>query len=1173
MPPLPDSVYGGDGRRRVKKMKKKKRKKKVERELSAASRRSKLSVLVRVRPLLSHEESDGHKDILENVGDNVVVLMNPHFDISDVLRKNRAKEKRFAFDRTFHKSQTQKDVYTHSTKPLLKGVLNGYNATVFAYGPTGAGKTYTMLGTPQHPGIMSQTVNDLFKLVERRKEEIIYEVSLTYVELYNEHLYDLLVDSSSELELREDSQGNSVICGARSVAIQHPKQVMDLLTVGNARRSQEATAANSTSSRSHAILCLKVRQRSVAIDVKQTYKIGSLYLCDLAGSERAAHTKNVGLRMVEGQHINRSLLALGNCINSLAANVKAKYINYRDSKLTRLLKHALGGNCRTVMIAHVSPCDFHFEETYNTLVYANRAKNIKTKVVKNTQQVQAHITEYANIINALKTKVSELQNKLEHSRPRTSTSTTSSISNAVTNSNATSTEHEDDVVLNTVMTFQRELNGLIDEVLDLQQQLHETQHEAIQVVLQAREQTISALVADGGEEDEAAAIVGREDDPQITQLVDDQVMLAKPHVHRIEEAHANIKAMLELCKDRALQLVENAIKGCSSDPFTAHVLEQLHGLFLSKFALASAESSRTTLQQYLTEAQGTIQQLRAQAESQALLIQKQAALLAEHGVNAPETLAMEQQQAIVDTRVNLAMEKMEAQLPLMCLDPEEILRRTKMRRLRQQQQHKHLHNSYISRMKTIAHIDTLPHHSNEVNVKKERQTTFRQRSARKRHLSHHSTHEHRIQDGLEERNSVDFSSMMSREKTVTISGPIKLLPHASQSTLKDNHERNSTLSPISSWDDNDERGDDVEDNHKDKSGGKVTRRSTHTILKEGEKQEEKGKSRKDGNLQSVMRGMGNVSSSTPLLSTRVQSSIRKEGSSNQMVANGNGHRRKAPNMKIRKKSTNSSPTRNVGDESLTSFSTAHTNNHSPPLLNKTFSTAPLAKRSAKDRDGSITSRDTDTSTNDQSIGEDGEYLESDGDEEGDDGDKYGFDAFTDESDYMSEVEEHMKPKHDADRSDEKPELATTHIVEEGNHIFPSDFNVDGVDVRTNYVVGRQHGNVPLKTKVVDVFAQHNKSLKRGEVHLRNNTKQSGASQFHHDNPQNHNSDRKHTRMVNNNNNNKRRDDISKPEYPRRRKKKTNDRKKRNSLHPTLPSLTITASPYNISPHNRRRNIV
>ncbi|KAI8850137.1 kinesin motor domain-containing protein [Chytridium lagenaria] len=156
---------------------------------------------------------------------------------------------------------------------------------------------------------------------------------------------------------------------------------MGWLRKGNRMRTQEATGANEVSSRSHAVLQVLVGHREDSKDGHTTERFGKLSMIDLAGSERAADTKNRGMRMIEGANINRSLLALGNCINALGeSGKKAKYVNFRDSKLTRLLKDSLGGNCRTVMIANISPAASNFEETMNTLKYASRARSIKTKV-------------------------------------------------------------------------------------------------------------------------------------------------------------------------------------------------------------------------------------------------------------------------------------------------------------------------------------------------------------------------------------------------------------------------------------------------------------------------------------------------------------------------------------------------------------------------------------------------------------------------------------------------------------------------------------------------------------------------------------------------------------------------------------------------------------------------
>ena len=188
---------------------------------------------------------------------------------------------------------------------------------------------------------------------------------------------------------------------------------MQLLHQGNARRSQAATAANEVSSRSHAVLQINVETQDKAPGLVANIKVGKLSLVDLAGSERAANTKNSGVRLVEGANINRSLLALGNCINALGEKGnKGNFVPYRDSKLTRLLKDSLGGNCRTVMIANISAAESSFEETLNTLKYANRAKNIKSTVRRNVLNVDYHISEYVQLINNLRNEIKGKDNRI-----------------------------------------------------------------------------------------------------------------------------------------------------------------------------------------------------------------------------------------------------------------------------------------------------------------------------------------------------------------------------------------------------------------------------------------------------------------------------------------------------------------------------------------------------------------------------------------------------------------------------------------------------------------------------------------------------------------------------------------------------------------------------------------
>lgn len=190
---------------------------------------------------------------------------------------------------------------------------------------------------------------------------------------------------------------------------------MELLFFGNQNRTQEATGANETSSRSHAVLQITVEEKDKAEGTCSEINIGKLSLIDLAGSERASKTNNRGLRMIEGANINRSLLALGNCINALVDTQKSgrkNHIPYRDSKLTRLLKDSLGGNCRTVMIANISPSNLSYEDTHNTLKYANRAKNIKTSNTKNVHTVDYHISKYTQIIKNLQNEISILRTQV-----------------------------------------------------------------------------------------------------------------------------------------------------------------------------------------------------------------------------------------------------------------------------------------------------------------------------------------------------------------------------------------------------------------------------------------------------------------------------------------------------------------------------------------------------------------------------------------------------------------------------------------------------------------------------------------------------------------------------------------------------------------------------------------
>ncbi|XP_053197523.1 kinesin-like protein KIF19 [Scomber japonicus] len=371
-----------------------------------------LTVALRIRPLSDAEQEEAATIVAHRVDDQMVVLMDPMEDPDDILRANRSREKTYMFDVAFDFSASQDEVYRATTKGLIEGLISGYNATVFAYGPTGCGKTYTMLGTDKEPGIYVRTLNDLFRAIEETSDDMLYSVSMSYLEIYNEMIRDLLNPSSGFLDLREDSKGVIQVAGITEVSTINAQEIMELLMKGNKQRTQEPTAANQTSSRSHAVLQVAVKQQSRCRDVLQEVRFARLFMIDLAGSERAAQTQNRGQRLKEGAHINRSLLALGNCINALSDKNGTKYVNYRDSKLTRLLKDSLGGNSRTVMIAHISPASVAFEESRNTLAYADRAKSIRTRVKKNLINVSYHIAQYTNIISDLRCEIQRLKKKI-----------------------------------------------------------------------------------------------------------------------------------------------------------------------------------------------------------------------------------------------------------------------------------------------------------------------------------------------------------------------------------------------------------------------------------------------------------------------------------------------------------------------------------------------------------------------------------------------------------------------------------------------------------------------------------------------------------------------------------------------------------------------------------------
>ncbi|XP_058511844.1 kinesin-like protein KIF21A isoform X4 [Ochotona princeps] len=393
---------------------------------------SSVRVAVRIRPQLAKEKIEGcHICTSVTPGEPQVFL---------------GKDKAFTFDYVFDIDSQQQQIYTQCIEKLIEGCFEGYNATVFAYGQTGAGKTYTM-GTgfdvnivEEEQGIISRAVKHLFKSIEEKKATAIknglpppdFKVNAQFLELYNEEVLDLFdttrdIDSKnkkSNIRIHEDSTGGIYTVGVTTRTVNTESEMMQCLKLGALSRTTASTQMNVQSSRSHAIFTIHVCQTRAcpqtdaenATDNKMISESSQMnefetltakfHFVDLAGSERLKRTGATGERAKEGISINCGLLALGNVISALGDKSKrATHVPYRDSKLTRLLQDSLGGNSQTIMIACVSPSDRDFMETLNTLKYANRARNIKNKVVVNQDRASQQI-------NALRSEITRLQMEL-----------------------------------------------------------------------------------------------------------------------------------------------------------------------------------------------------------------------------------------------------------------------------------------------------------------------------------------------------------------------------------------------------------------------------------------------------------------------------------------------------------------------------------------------------------------------------------------------------------------------------------------------------------------------------------------------------------------------------------------------------------------------------------------
>uniref|UniRef100_UPI00398EEDD8 kinesin-like protein KIF3C isoform X2 n=1 Tax=Pristiophorus japonicus TaxID=55135 RepID=UPI00398EEDD8 len=360
-----------------------------------------VKVVVRCRPMNGKEEAAASDQIVDmDVKLGQVYIRNPKAISSEM-------PKSFTFDAVYDSSSKQSDLYDETVRPLVDSVLQGFNGTVFAYGQTGTGKTYTMQGIwadPEKRGIIPNSFEQIFTHISRSQDQQ-YLVRASYLEIYQEEIRDLLnKDQNKKLELKEKPETGVYIKDLSSFVTKNVKEIEHVMNVGNQTRSVASTNMNEYSSRSHAIFVVTVECSELGLDGENHIRVGKLNLVDLAGSERQSKTGVQGERLKEATKINLSLSALGNVISALVDG-KSTHIPYRDSKLTRLLEDSLGGNAKTIMVATIGPASYNYEESLTTLRYANRTKNIKNKPRINEDPKDALLREFQEEIARLKAQL------------------------------------------------------------------------------------------------------------------------------------------------------------------------------------------------------------------------------------------------------------------------------------------------------------------------------------------------------------------------------------------------------------------------------------------------------------------------------------------------------------------------------------------------------------------------------------------------------------------------------------------------------------------------------------------------------------------------------------------------------------------------------------------------
>ncbi|KTG44547.1 hypothetical protein cypCar_00006709, partial [Cyprinus carpio] len=362
----------------------------------------KIRVFCRIRPLTRAEQAKRYHIIVACLDDYSVILETPRGP------------REFQFDKIFNPECTQEEVFTESSgfpkdedaktlifPRLIQCAIDGFNVCIFAYGHTGSGKTFTMVGDRdrRNPGIIPRTFTKIFEIIQDNESKFEFKVSAYMLELYNERLQDLFVTPteafSKRIEIKRDRKGLVFVQGAETKEAASSGELFALFEQGCANRHIAATKMNVESSRSHLIVGIMIESRNLT---NGSVSFGKLSLVDLAGSERAAKTGAKDDQLKEANSINKSLSALGDVISALS--VEQPHVPYRNNKLTQLMQDSLGGNAKTLMFLNISPSDCNLDETLTSLIYATRVKAITNNAQRNVDSKE--IAQLKEVILKLK---------------------------------------------------------------------------------------------------------------------------------------------------------------------------------------------------------------------------------------------------------------------------------------------------------------------------------------------------------------------------------------------------------------------------------------------------------------------------------------------------------------------------------------------------------------------------------------------------------------------------------------------------------------------------------------------------------------------------------------------------------------------------------------------------